>query len=70
MWNFDAAGTKVWNKNWLLTSVILWHGNIHAGAFFDTPDWVHFYSDPGGADVKERRDRAKQLSDYFTECIK
>jgi D-alanyl-D-alanine dipeptidase len=44
--------------------------NIGWGGFFDPHDRVHFYGDPGGANVKARRDRATQLEDYFTKCIK
>jgi RHS repeat-associated protein len=63
------TGETVWNRNWLEIVAQVWGGNIKWGGFFNKPDWVHFYSDPGGADVQARRDRAKQVEDYFTTCI-
>ena len=64
-----SPGYYVFNPDFGLIVAAMIISDIRWGGEFRTPDWVHFYNDAGGANAKERKARAKQLEDFFNNCL-
>jgi len=64
------GGQWVFNPDFGLIVAAMIENDFNWGGRWNHPDWVHFENKPGGASVQERRELAKQLEDFFNNCLK